>query len=89
MKYKEDQAWINDWNTLHIKYVAEEVSGNKEFGYRNQKMIEYLEEIIPIATKEYTKGSPIMSDDQFNRLEAALKRLDPNNPLLEKVGSEI
>jgi len=50
--------------------------------------INELEKLIVEAKKAYYLGSPIMSDKNFDALEDELRNLDPNNPILQIVGSE-
>lgn len=58
--------------------------------YRNDKMADYLEEIMIMAKKEYyTTGEPIMDDPQYDKMEDVLKLLRPNSNVLKKVGYEI
>lgn len=50
--------------------------------------ISELEELIPRYSKAYYSGKPEIDDASFDALVDELGRLDPNHPLLFKVGSE-
>lgn len=39
------------------------------------------------AKKAYYAGKPIMRDEEFDALEGSLRAINPNAPILQKVGS--
>lgn len=41
------------------------------------------------ARKAYMEGDPIMSDEEFDALENEIRRIDPENPELTKVGHKV
>ena len=67
---------------LHVEYIKQ---GSEA---RNLLMIKYCEEQI-LAAKQayYNTEDPIMEDQVYDKIEDYLRVLDPNNSLLEKVGS--
>lgn len=80
---KTDQEWLNKWNELHCKYIHE---GTPK--YRNEKMADYLEDLLVRAKKEYYEsGDPIMSDKSYDRFEMYLESLRPDSYVIIKVGS--
>lgn len=46
-----------------------------------------MENLIEKAADAYYTGNPIMSDEEFDLLVDELRKTDPNNPVLLKVGS--
>jgi DNA ligase (NAD+) len=52
-------------------------------------MIEKLVEKIEKANHAYRLGEPIMSDFEYDILIEELRVMDPNNPILDKVGHDI
>ena len=100
---KENQDWRDDWNTLHCKYIKEEMENchsDETDGYhrswpraeminhRNKKMADYCEGMIAKAkTAYYDTGDAIMSDEIYDGLENRLKALRPESQTLHKVGS--
>lgn len=51
--------------------------------------IEQLAQEITAHRRAYYAGNPRISDSEYDKLEADLRRLDPDHPLLQKVGSEV
>lgn len=51
--------------------------------------IEELEKLICYHKDLYYRGVPEISDQAYDKLEAELKKLSPNNPILELVGSTV
>lgn len=49
---------------------------------------EVLSEKIRAAKKAYYAGSPVMRDEEFDAMEASLRAINPNAPVLSLVGSE-
>lgn len=50
--------------------------------------LEQLEQQIINHRRTYYSGNPSISDHDYDRLEDRLRALDPNHPLLQKVGSD-
>ncbi len=50
--------------------------------------IEELEKLIKHHKILYYRGTPEITDQEFDELEDELKKLDPNNPVLEIIGSQ-
>lgn len=44
---------------------------------------------IEAASAAYYNGSPIMSDADFDALEAKLRKIDPHNPVFAKIGAPV
>lgn len=57
--------------------------------HRNNKMADYIEEIIVKAKNTYYAGEPIMSDQYYDKLENILRLLRPDSKMLEKIGHDI
>jgi DNA ligase (NAD+) len=49
--------------------------------------IPYLVKLVKDANKQYTKGSPKISDQLYDWAFGRLEELDPDNPVLAKIGS--
>jgi len=49
--------------------------------------IKELEKLLLYHKELYYKGRPQISDEEYDKLEEELKKLDPENPVLEVVGS--
>lgn len=43
---------------------------------------------LEAANKAYRDGAPIMSDSDYDQLEASLRAIDPNHPLLHKLSDD-
>lgn len=52
-------------------------------------VVSELEKQILDAKKAYYNGIPIMSDAMFDQLVQALREIDPENPVLRKVGTPV
>jgi hypothetical protein len=78
---KDGEYYFIQWNELHCKHVHD---GDAD--YRNNKMADYCEEMILKAKVKYYKGTPIMSDRQYDKFEYYLTVLRPNSKTLTKVG---
>ena len=55
----------------------------------NQKRIQELEKLILRHKDLYYRGKAEITDEQFDKLENELKKLDSQNPVLEKIGTDI
>lgn len=53
----------------------------------SQYSVKELEQLLLYHKELYYKGKPEISDEAYDALERDLKRLDPENPVLEVVGS--
>ncbi|HRZ18945.1 MAG TPA: hypothetical protein P5136_02720 [Methanofastidiosum sp.] len=51
--------------------------------------VKELTEFLQKAREAYYNGESIISDEEFDRLEQELKRLDPNNPYFQQVGAPV
>lgn len=49
--------------------------------------IKELEKLLLYHKELYYKGRPLISDEDYDKLEAELKKIDPDNPVLQVVGS--
>lgn len=52
-------------------------------------LIGRLEREITHNKALYYQGTPIISDEEYDRLESQLKKIDPDNPVLKMVGSSV
>ena len=52
------------------------------------RSLEQLEQQIINHRRTYYAGQPSLSDHDYDQLEGQLRTLDPNHPLLQKVGSD-
>ena len=55
----------------------------------NRKRIKYLEEQILFHQKAYYGNEALISDAEFDALWDELKKIDPENPILQKIGSDL
>ena len=63
--------------------------GERPIGGDKRELISWLvDQISYHSDLYYNKAAPIISDTEFDLLWAELKKLDPVNPQLEKVGSD-
>lgn len=70
------------WNAMHIKCCAT----NPET--RNEIMGKWLEDqIIAAKAAYYNTESPLMEDNVYDKMEEYLRMINPDSPVLEKVGS--
>ena len=53
------------------------------------KRIRYLEEQILFHQKLYYGSEALISDAEFDALWDELKKIDPKNPILQKIGREL
>jgi hypothetical protein len=84
MKMMTIKEFIDEWNDLHCFYIKQGPT------IRNQLMIKYCEKkILEAKTAYYNTEDPIMEDMVYDSIENRLRILDPNNPILEKVGAKI
>ena len=51
-----------------------------------QSRIKELETLIPYYAKYYYNGEELISDSEFDKLTEELERLNPDSPILHKVG---
>ena len=56
---------------------------------KNAEYIKDLSEKIKAYQKSYYQGEGEISDEEFDKLWDELKTLDPDNPILKKVGSDL
>ncbi len=59
------------------------------FQGNKMSLIEHLVSRIQEAKNAYAKGESIMTDAEYDKLEAELRARDPNNPILRQVGARI
>lgn len=52
-------------------------------------MIQELVNLLQRYRKDYYEGKSTISDEQFNKMEQELRRLDPNNPYFKQVGAPV
>lgn len=72
------------WNRRH----RECVSNNPDT--RNDIMASWLEEqILKAKDAYYQSAQPIMDDNVYDKMEEYLKIINPNSPVLQKVGHTI
>lgn len=86
VRLKTDEEWGEIWNEEFKKRLKE----NKPYPYVNEKMADYLEQLL-LKAKEvyYNTGEPIMSDSRYDRFEENLRLLRSNSEVLKQVGYKI
>jgi len=52
-------------------------------------MIQELVNLLQRYRKDYYEGKSTISDEQFDKMEQELRRLDPNNPYFKQVGAPV
>ncbi len=57
--------------------------------YLQSRTKEQLAKMIRYATDKYSIGEPVISDEQFDFMKSHLESIDPSNPVLQEVGSEV
>ena len=70
-----------------VKFESAAAKKKKTLTKIQKRELTDLRNILRRATVAYTKGEPMMSDEEFDAYEDQLRDLSPNDKLLSKIGS--
>ena len=71
-------SWLDKWNAMYCNSIE----------VHTKVCVKWLVETLTEARAQYSAGTPIMTDNEYDKFEDYLRTNDPHNPFLDKVGAE-
>jgi NAD-dependent DNA ligase len=76
LKEENAKQWLQDFSKDGIK-VLESLNENQ------------LTQVVQLANKYYTKGEPLITDNQYDIIQEYIMEYYPNNKTIKEIGSEV